>query len=103
MKVFASFPLTETSKDIIDHFYHYLSCEMDSDAIVQEMSTQQLFSDNDLLTISTAINKYHKNCLVLDRVRLMNVTTLMTFCNLVQRIDHQKHIGIALLNGTAVC
>jgi len=89
---------TET-KQIVDHFYHKLSCEMDADVIVQEMSTKQLLSDDDMYTISIAMNKYQKNCLVLDRVRLMNMTSLMSFCFVMQGIDHLRHIGTTLLNG----
>ena len=91
--------ITETPKDIIDHFYHYMSHELDVDFIVQHMSAEQLLNDDSLSTIEMAADKYQKNCLILNAVRLMDVALLMSFCDMLLSTDHQRHIGAALTNG----
>jgi len=72
---------------------------MDADLTVQHMSTQQLLSDDDLNIIEMAIDKYQKNCLMLNTVRLMDVPLLKSFCDILQKTDHQKHIAATLVNG----
>jgi len=90
--------LLECSKDIVDHYYSYLSCEMDSDVIVQQKSSQELFCDDDLQTIATAMNTYQKNCLMLEKIRLMDIVLLENFCKLLKTTG-QPHLGTSLLNG----
>ena len=91
--------MIESSKDIIDHFYHYMSHALDSDLIVHQMSTQKLLSEDEVHNVKIATSKYYKNCLVLEKVRLMNITSLTSFCNFLIHIDHQKHVGTTLLKG----
>jgi len=93
------FSVLESSKDIVDHFYHYMSQELDADSIVYQMITQKLLIEDDLQSVTLATNKYQKNCFVLEKVRLMNTSSLTSFCNLLQHVDHQKHIGTTLLKG----
>jgi len=76
-----------------------MSDGMDADLLVEQMSTHQLLSDHDVRSVEMAIDKYQKNCLLLDKVRLMDVASLGCFCELLQKADHQKHIGVALVNG----
>ena len=87
--------------DIIDHYYHYLSQEMDGDLIVQEMASLQspVLNENDIAFIRTAINQYQKNCYILEKVRVMDLAPLTTFCNLVECIYHERHLGLTLLKG----
>ena len=87
--------------DIIDHYFHYLCQEMDADLIVQQMVSFQLpvLNQDDIAFIMTAINQHQKNYLMLEKVRLLDLTSLTTFCNLLESIDHQKHIGLTLLYG----
>ena len=91
--------IIETSKDIIDHFYHYMSHELDADFIVQHMSAEQLLNDDNLSTIEMSADKYQKNCLILNTVRLMDVALQMSFCDILLSTDHQRHIGATLMNG----
>ena len=76
-----------------------MSHELDADFVVHEMITQKLFTEDELHSVSVATSKYQKSCLVLEKVRLMNIASLISFCNLLQNIDHQKHIGSTLLYG----
>ena len=76
-----------------------MSQELDADFIVQHMSAEQLLSDDSLDTIEMAADKYQKNCLILNAVRLMDLTLLMSVCDILLNTDHQRHIGTALMNG----
>ena len=72
---------------------------MDSDLIVQHMLSQQLLNDQEVHTIMSGASDYQKNCLVVERVRLMDKQSLVSLCKILQIFDSQKHIGAVLLNG----
>ena len=90
---------TDTTKDLIDHFSHYLTTEMDSDLIVQHMLSQQLLNDQEVHTIMNAASDYQKNCLVVENIRLMDTKCLVSFCKILQTFDSQNHISCVLING----
>ena len=69
---------------------------MDAEAVTQLMMSQQLLSED---IIMAASSDYHKNCLVLQRVRLMNLQSLISFGKLLQTSDSQKHIGTLFIDG----
>jgi len=82
-------------KDFTDHFYHYLSVYMDAEVIVPLLSNQLLNKD----VAVTAQSNYHKNCLMLQQVRLMDAKTLLSFCELLRADESHKNIGESLVNG----
>jgi len=75
---------------------------MKSDLIVQQMLSQQLLNDQDYQTIMSAASDYQKNCLVLEKVRLMDIKSLESLCEILQMFDCQKHIATVLLNGKLI-
>ena len=46
-----------------------------------------------------AASSYHKNCLLLEKIRLMDMQKLESFCKLLQSLDSHKHIGDVLVDG----
>ena len=72
---------------------------MDSDLIVQHMLSQQLLNDQEVYTIMSAVSDYQKNCLVVQKIRLMDTQSLVSFCDLLQMSDCQNHISSVLING----
>ncbi len=72
---------------------------MDSDLIVEHMLSQQLLNDQEVHTIMSAASSFQKNCLILEKIRLMDSKSLMSFCEILQKLDCQKYIADALLNG----
>ena len=76
-----------------------MSQELDADLIAYQMVAQKLLTEDELQSVTLATCKYQKNCFVLEKVRLMNTSSLTLFCNLLQHDDHQKHIGTTLLKG----
>ena len=69
---------------------------MDAELVVQLMVSQQLICED---IVMTAQSLYHKNCLVLEQIRLMSAQSLKSFCELLKTTDSQKSIGDTLLTG----
>ena len=84
-----------TVKDFIDYYYDYLSVNMDAEVVMELMISQQLLSED---VVMAAQSSYHKNCLILQQVRLMDTKTLMLFCELLKANDSQTSIGETLIN-----
>ena len=97
--VFIILTFTATSKDVIDHFSHYLTTEMDGDLIVEYMLSQQLLNDQEVHTTMSAASSFQKNCLILEKIRLMDTKSLVSFCETLQMFDCHKNIASVLLNG----
>ena len=72
---------------------------MDNDLIVQHMLSQQLLNDQEVHTIMSAASDYQKNCLVVEKIRLMDRKFILLLCKILQMSDSQKHIATVLLNG----
>ena len=85
-----------TVKDFINHYYDYLSVNMDAEVVTQLMVSQQLLSEDIIMAAST---DYQKNCLILKQVTLMNVQSLESFAELLLTSESQNHIGKMLING----
>ena len=88
-----------TVKDFIDHYYDYLSVNMDAEVVTQLMVSQQLLSED---VVMAASSDYLKNCLILQQVRLMNVQSLLSFGEMLQAIDSQEYIGAILMEGSYI-
>ena len=72
---------------------------MDRDLIVKHMLSQQMLNDYEFHIIMSGMSEYQRNCLLLEKIRLMNTDSLVSFCKILQMIDCQKHIANVLLNG----
>jgi len=87
---------TATAKDFIDHYYDYLSVNMDAEVVMQLIISQQLLSEDVAIA---AQNSYHKNCLILQQFRLLDLKTLVSFCQSLEATKSQSYIGEMLVNG----
>ena len=72
---------------------------MDSDVLVNHMLSQHLLNDQEVVVIMSAASLYQKNCLVLEKIRQMDTKCLVSFCEILQLFDYQKHIASILSNG----
>ena len=84
---------------MVENLYNYMSREMNSDLIEQRLISLKLFNQDELHIIVTAASKYQKNCLILEKVRSMDMASLKIFCRLLESIPHQKHLSDRLTNG----
>ena len=85
-----------TTEDFINHYYDYLSVNMDAEVVAELMVSQQLLSENIFVTASS---DYQKKCIILQQIGLMNVEKILSFSNLLLTNDSQKHIGQMLIKG----
>ena len=69
---------------------------MDAEVVIQLMVSQQLLSED---IVMAASSDYHKNCLIVEQVTLMNVDSLVSFAKLLLMSDNQSHIGKVLTDG----
>ena len=83
-----------TTEDFINHYYDYLSINMDAEVVAQLMVSQQLLSKNIFMTASS---DYQKKCIILQQIGLMNLEKILSFSNLLLTSDSQKHIGQMLI------
>ena len=88
--------IVATTEDFINHYYDYLSVNMDAEVVAQLMVSQQLLSENIFVTASS---DYQKDCLILQQIGVMDVEKILSFSNLLLTNDSQKHIGQMLIKG----
>jgi len=69
---------------------------MDAEVVAQLMISQQLLSED---IVMTAQSNYHKNCLILESLQYTDVQTLIPFCETLKANNSQRTIGETLLNG----
>ena len=69
---------------------------MDAEVVTQLMLSQQLLNEEIVLAASS---DHQKNCLIVEKVRVMSLQTLQFFCELLLMEESQKHIGKMLING----
>ena len=63
------------------------------------MLTKKLLNEEEIKNLANAASSYQKNCLLLEKIRLMDMKRLELFCELLKSIDGQKHIADVLENG----
>ena len=85
-----------TTEDFMNHYYDYLSVNMDPEVVIKLMESQQLLNKNNFVAVSS---DYQKNCLILQQISLMNVKEILSFSKLLLTSDSQKHIGQMLIKG----
>ena len=93
------FGTVDTGKDIIDHYYHYISTEMNADLIVHSLLSQHLLNKDEVKNLMNAASGYQKNILLVEKIRLMDIEKLKTFFKLLQSLDSHKHISDVLVHG----
>jgi len=71
---------------------------MDADSVSHAMHCRHLISDGDYDVICSAPNDMKMNCLILEYLKLMNVSDLMKFCAILKEIEPQKIIGNTIEN-----
>ena len=83
-------------RDFINHYYDYLSVNMDAEVVTQLMVSKQLLSED---VVKYSISSYQKNSLILQQVAMMSEQKLLSFAQLLLTSDSQNHIGTMLIDG----
>jgi len=87
-----------TSTLLIGYYHGVLTKEINADALVERMATNEMLSTSDQELISIGHSLHQRNLLLLGCVQHMSTQTLLTFCELVQEL--YPNIGLQLVTGT---
>ncbi|XP_065893092.1 uncharacterized protein [Dysidea avara] len=85
---------TGTCKQFIDHYYQYLSVNMDTEVALQLMISQQLIVDP--IDVASSSN-YQSNCLILEMLRRMSLQQLQGFCEVLQARKRPAGIDVVAI------
>ena len=86
---------------LIGYYYDVLLRDINADLITDKMCSAGLLTDCEQAIISSGHSVHHRNWLLLEYVRHMDMQALVTFCELLQETWPQ--IGLQLTTGTYVC
>lgn len=86
---------------LLGYYYDLLLRDINADLLTDKMCSARLLTDCEQAVISSGHSVHHRNLLLLEHVRYMDLPTLMTFCKLLQEI--WPRIGLQLITGTYVC
>ena len=89
-----------TSALLIGYYHGLLLSSIDADLLVDKMCSVGLLSAHEQTIITSGHSVYHRNWLLLEHVRHMDVQAAVTFCELVQEIWPQ--LGLQLITGSYI-
>ena len=78
----------------------YLLQRMDADSVSHMMQCKHFITDDDYEAITTAPNDRMMNVLILEYIRVMDLSTLLKFADHLKTMETQKPIGSKLKLGT---
>jgi len=87
-----------SSVEIIEQYSSVLLEQLHAASIADTMVAHGLLTETDREVISTAANEHQKNYYILERVQNMDNHQLLLFCDVLQGVGNQRHIGGTLMN-----
>ena len=82
---------------LIGYYYGLLIKSIDADLLTDTMCSVGLLTASEVVVISSGHSPHHRNCLLLEHVRHMDVQDVVTFCELVEETWPQ--VGSQLTTG----
>ena len=92
--------MISSSTLLIGYYHILLKRDINADLLMDKMSSDGLLGPHDKELILTGQSLHHRNCLLLEHVRHMEMQALMTFCEFVQGISPQ--VGLQLIEGMCI-
>ena len=89
--------MKEDTTLLIGYYYGLLVRDINADLLTDKMSSAGLLTDTEVTIISSGHSVHHRNWLLLESVRHMDVQALVTFSELLQEMWPQ--IGLQLITG----
>ena len=84
---------------LIGYYHGLLLRDIDADLLIDKMCSTGLLADHEQTIISSGHTVHHRNWLLLEYVRLMDLESLLMFCELLQEewpeISSQLIAGIS--------
>lgn len=82
---------------MIDHFTDFLLVSLDDQLLLPSMYSHGLLADCDIELITTGPTSYHRNKLIINCVRHMDITGLLFFSRVLK--ETHPHIYLPLADG----
>ena len=85
---------------LVGYYYDVLLRDIDADVLTDKMCTTGLLAEHERAIIYSGHSIHHRNMLLLEHVRHMDLQALVTFCELLQEMWPQ--IALQLTTGMHV-
>ena len=93
-----------TPAEVIDHYYCFLSNNLDNSIISQNMLKLELISEEDVMISAKMYCDYKKNAFLLDQLLVADSASIIKFCYLLKNgAPNNQNIGHVLVNGKNKC
>jgi len=89
-----------TATLLVGYYHGLLLRSINADMLTDAMCSAKLLTANEQIVVSSGHSGHHRNLLLLEHVRHMNIQALETFCELVQEMWPQ--IGSQLVTGVCI-
>ena len=86
---------------LIGYYHGLLLRDIDADQLTDKMCSTGLLTDHQQTVISSGHTVHHRNWLLLEYVRQLDLQSLLKFCKLLQ--EECPEIGTQLIMSTYVC
>ena len=86
---------------LIGYYHGLLLRDIDADQLTEKICSTGLLTDHQQTVISSGHTVHHRNWLMLEHVRHMDLESLSKFCKLLQ--EEWPEIGSQLIVGMLVC
>jgi len=89
-----------TATLLVGYYYGLLVRSIDAHMLTDAMCSAELFTAQEQIVISSGHSGHHRNLLLLEHVRNMDIQSLERFCELVQEMWPQT--GSQLVTGVCI-
>ena len=91
------FLVLATPAEVIDHYYCFLSNNLDNSILCQNMLKLELINEEDLMVAAKMYSDYKKNAFLLDQLMVADSAGIIKFCYLL--LTNHQDVGHMLVNG----
>ena len=88
-----------TPAEVVDHYYHFLTDNLDNNIICQTMLKLELITERDVIDAAKMYSEYQKNSFLLDQLLISDTSNIVEFFRILQSIENKQEIGKMLMNG----
>ena len=85
--------------EVIDHYYYFLTENLDNDTICQTLLKLELITERDLVDSGKMYSEYQRNSFLLDQLLTSDASNISKFCRVLQSTEKKQEIGKMLVNG----
>ena len=92
-----------TPAEVINHYYCFLSDNLDNNVVCQMMHTLKLLNEEDTKILATLNSEYQKNTFLLNRLIVTDSNIIKEFCQALCDTENYQKLGAMLISGKTIC